>query len=137
MVLWIKENINEKQRIIYADKPEGENLLNVTIFHLDNESSLVEKIFSETANIKDNRWLLKNVLIFKPSKGVLEIKELENYEIYSIYNYEKINSLFKNFYTMSFLDLIINYNYLLENGYNKIFLNESLHTMLSLPFFYY
>ena len=133
--LWIKENINREQRIIYADKPEHENLLNVTIFHLDEDSNLVEKIFSETANIKDNLWMLKNVLIFKPSNGGLEIKEYEKYEIYSIYNYEKINSLFKNFYTMSFLDLILNYKNLLENGYNKIFLNESLHTMLSLPFF--
>ena len=36
---------------------------------------------------------------------------------------------------MSFLDLIINYNSLIENGYNKIFLNQNLHTLLSLPFF--
>ena len=39
-----------------------------------------------------------------------------------MYNYEKINSLFKNFDTMSFLDLVINYKNLVENGYNaKIF----------------
>ena len=48
---------------------------------------------------------------------------------------EKINSLFKNFDTMSFLDLVINYESLLNNGYNKPFLNQSLHTMLSMPFF--
>ena len=36
---------------------------------------------------------------------------------------------------MSFLDLIINYKQLINNGYNKIFLNQSLHSMLSLPFF--
>tara|TARA_B100000941_G_C28165085_1_gene379313 strand:- start:274 stop:609 length:336 start_codon:yes stop_codon:yes gene_type:complete len=33
------------------------------------------------------------------------------------------------------MDLITNYNVLLKNGYNKSFLNESLHSMLSLPFF--
>ena len=58
-----------------------------------------------------------------------------NYELSSIYNHEKITSLFKNFDTMSFIDLIINYRELLNNGYNKVFLNQSLHTMLSLPFF--
>ena len=36
---------------------------------------------------------------------------------------------------MSFLDLIVDYKALLDNGYNEIFLKQSLHTMLSLPFF--
>ena len=36
---------------------------------------------------------------------------------------------------MSFLDIIINYKQLINNGYNKIFLNQNLHSMLSLPFF--
>ena len=36
---------------------------------------------------------------------------------------------------MSFLDLLMNYQSLRENGYNKDFLNQSLHTLLSLPFF--
>ena len=36
---------------------------------------------------------------------------------------------------MSFLDIIINYKVLLNNGYSKPFLNQSLHTMLSMPFF--
>ena len=53
----------------------------------------------------------------------------------SNYDYEKINNLFKNFDTLSFIDLLINYNNLLANGYNDIFLNQSLHSMLSLPFF--
>ena len=44
-------------------------------------------------------------------------------------------SLFKNFNTMSFLDLLVNYNRLLNNGYNKNFLNQSLHSLISLPFY--
>ena len=32
--------LKTKQRIISADKPEGFNLLNVTIFHLDQNSNL-------------------------------------------------------------------------------------------------
>ena len=60
---------------------------------------------------------------------------MDQYNINSIYTYEKITSLFKNFDTMSFVDLIMNYNELLKNGYNKTFLNQSMHTLLSLPFF--
>ena len=57
------------------------------------------------------------------------------YNIESIYNYDKITSLFNNSDTMSFLELIIDYNKLLNNGYNERFLNQSLHSLLSLPFF--
>ena len=35
---------------------------------------------------------------------------------------------------MSFLDLIINYKDLINSGYDKSFLNQSLHTSLSLFF---
>jgi len=133
--LWIKENLNSKQRIISASKPEGFELIDVTIFHIDKKSNLIEKITSKKANIKNNLWILNNVTIFKPVNGILKKEEFKKYQITSIYNYEKINSLFKNFDTMSFIDLIINYKKLLNNGYNEPFLNQSLHSMLSMPFF--
>ena len=133
--LWIKENLESKQRIISASKPEGINLVDVTIFHLDKKSNLIEKISSNKANIKDNNWVLEEVTIFKPINGILEEEKFNTYSINSIYDFDKINSLFKNFDTMSFLNLIINYNNLLKNGYNKTFLDQSLHSMLSLPFF--
>tara|TARA_B100000575_G_C23118648_1_gene647022 strand:+ start:81 stop:947 length:867 start_codon:yes stop_codon:yes gene_type:complete len=133
--LWIKENLPKKQRIISATKPEDFNLIEVTIFHLDKRSNLLEKIVSRKADIKDNLWILHDVTIFRPSEGILVQEKFKKYEIESIYNYEKINSLFKNFDTMSFIDLVTDYKNLLKNGYNEAFLNESLHSMLSLPFF--
>ena len=36
---------------------------------------------------------------------------------------------------MSFLDLVLNYDDYIKKGYNKVFLDQSLHSMLSLPFF--
>ena len=46
--LWIKENIsNNKTRIITANRMDGYNLLNVTIFHLDKNFKLQEKILSD------------------------------------------------------------------------------------------
>ena len=134
--LWIKENLNNSmQRIIYADKPQGYDLVNVTIFHLNEKSNIIEKIYSERANIEDNLWKLKNVTIFKPKNKIFKSETLQEYEIVSIYNFEKINSLFKNFNTMSFLNLVTNYDHLLNTGYNKKLLNENLHSMISMPFF--
>ena len=62
-------------------------------------------------------------------------KEFDTLEIDSIYDFEKITSLFSNSDTISFLDLIINYKSLLNNGYSQEFLDQSFHSMLSLPFF--
>ena len=133
--LWIKENIETGQRIITATRPEGKNLLDVTIFHINDNSNLDEKISSKEVNIENNTWILNEAIIFKQKKGVIEKKILKSHQINSIYDFEKINSLFKNFDTMSFLDLVLNYKNLLNNGYNKPFLNQSLHSMLSMPFF--
>ena len=57
--LWIKENLQLKQRIISAEKPDGFSLINVSIIHLDDDSNLIEKIYSEKVNIKDNMWKFK------------------------------------------------------------------------------
>ncbi len=133
--LWIKENLDDKQRIITAKKPDGFNLLDVTIFHIDYKSNLIEKITSKKADIKSNLWKLEDAVTFQIRNGVLVRTNEKTLNIDSIYNFEKVNSLFKNFDTMSFLDIIINYKVLLNNGYSKPFLNQSLHTMLSMPFF--
>ena len=133
--LWIKEKTSSSHRIITADKPRDFDLVNVKIFHLDNDSNLIEKIVSKRANIKNTEWMLYDVEIFKVSEGVFKSKKIDKYTLNSIYDYERINSLFKNVDTLSFLDLIFNYEELLNNGYNEPFLNQSLHSMLSLPFF--
>ena len=133
--LWIKENFEDKQRIISAGKPEGKNLVDVKIFHLDKDSNLIEKIVSKKADISQNQWVLNEVIIFKTSNDLLQSEKLDTITINSIYDYEKITSLFRNFDTMSFFDLVVNYNSLVKNGYDRSFLNQSLHTSLSLPFF--
>ena len=133
--LWIKENLKENDRVITAKKTAEFKLIDVTIFHFDNKYNLYEKIFAKEVNIKSNNWKLKDVVIFELINGVVKKTKAETFDIKSIYNYEKITSLFNNSDTMSFLELIVDYKKLLNNGYNERFLNQSLHTMLVLPFF--
>ena len=59
----------------------------------------------------------------------------ENYEFKSENTAEKINSLYKNLNTVSFLDLIINYSLLREKGYSRKILNEKINRFASLPIF--
>ena len=133
--LWIKEKNQSYQRIITASKPEDFNVFDLKIFHFDENSNLVEKIISKKANIKNKKWELSGVEIYKVEDGIFEKESIESLSLNSVYDFNKINSLFKNVDTLSFIDLSFNYNKLVENGYTKSFLNQSLHSMLSLPFF--
>ena len=133
--LWIKENLNNKQRIISGAKIEGKNLINVTILHLDYNLNLLEKIIAKKANIENNNWALTEVKIFKLEDGIFQTITKEKLNLTSNYNLYKINNLFKNFDTLSFIDLIFNFQKLIDNGYSEKFLNKSVHSMLVLPFF--
>ena len=76
------------------------------------------------------------MLLYLKQRMVYLKGNFETYKINSIYNYEKINSLFKNFDTMSFIDLLVRYDYLKQNGYNESFKSKlTFHTFTSLFFF--
>ena len=51
------------------------------------------------------------------------------------YNYEKLQVCSGISNTMSFLDLLLNYNELKSRGYNEFYLNQNLNSQLSMPFF--
>ena len=133
--LWIKENLKDGQRIISASNDLGKKLKNITIYNFDENYVLKEKIFSKSANIESSDWKLENVSILKIENNISKELDLKSLTIKSIYTYDKITSLFKNDETLSFVELIINFQELINRGYNKIFLKQSLHSMLSMPFF--
>ena len=78
--LWIKENIENGQRIISASRPDGFYLIELTIFHLDKKSNLVNKITASKANIEENVWNLDGVSFFKYENGILEEKKFESFK---------------------------------------------------------
>ncbi len=133
--LWIKENTLEGHRIVSADATRSNIIKNVIIFNFNKENVLTSKIHSRKADISTNEWDLKDVLIHKFDDGISVQNSLDNFLIVSKYNYHKISVLFKNFDTMSFLELLLNYNELQKKGYNKSYLDQNLNSMLSMPFF--
>ena len=133
--LWIKESLESGYRIISAEKMKLNKINNLLIFNLDKNNSLINKITAESADISNNKWVLTTVTINDFVKNINHQENLEEYVIFSNYNYEKITSLFKNFNTISFLDLILDYDKLRDRGYSKSLLDQNLNSMLSLPFF--
>lgn len=133
--LWIKENMPTGQRIISA-KEINKNFLNDVVIHnFDKDYNLTQRLHSKSANINNNNWVLSEVVIFEFNKSLINKINEKEIKINSIYTYEKIINLYKNFDTLSFVDLLGNYRNLINQGYSDIFLKQSLHSMLSMPFF--
>ena len=133
--LWIKENVNNINRIISADETKSNILKNVSIFNLDKSYNLLQKIHAATADISKNEWILNNVTINNFDDGISKKVFEDKLKIQSNYDYVKITSLYRNFDAMSFLDLLLNYKDLQMKGYNKTYLDQNLNSLLSLPFF--
>ena len=133
--LWIKENTDYGYRIISADKTRNEILENITIFNLDNNYNLTEKINSKTADASKKEWILFNVKVSKFENGLINETFLDRELIFTQYDYQKISNLFRNFDTMSFLNVLLDYGELQNKGYSKRYLDQNLNSFLSLPFF--
>ncbi len=133
--LWIKENIKNGYRIISADKTRNEILENITIFNLDKNYNLVGKIHSDSADASKKEWVLSNVKINEFRGGIVKQTLIDKKIIVSQYDYQKISSLFRNFDTMSFLDVVLDYKDLQSKGYSKRYLDQNLNSFLSIPFF--
>ena len=102
---------------------------------MDKYFNLKKKIVAKSTSIKTNEWILQNVKIFIFENDILQRKELTNYSINSIYNYDKIINLFNNSDTFSFFEMLSNFNEMLNKGYNRQFLKQNLHAMMTLPFY--
>ena len=133
--LWIKERFNGGERIVTAKNLNGFNIYDIEIFELNKTFNLQRKIFSKSADIKNTTWVLHDVKIYLPDNGIFKLLEEDKYLIESNYNYNKILNLFNNSDTFSFLDVLFNFNTMIEKGYNEEFLKQASHTMMTLPFY--
>ena len=77
--LWIKENIENSERIITAERPEKLDLINLTIFQFDNNYKLKTKIFAKKANISSTEWVLENVIISSLKDEVFVKNEVDKH----------------------------------------------------------
>ena len=132
--LWIKEIYDDNLRITTAKTFESPFMNNVTIYEIGQDNKIIRRIESEQVNIIENTWKFNkaNIFIFDQES---ESSTINNFELYSIYNFEKLNSLYKNLDTISFYQLTREYENLTKKGYSKELLNEKINIFLSLPIF--
>ncbi len=131
--VWIKEIKNNQSRIITAISLEKKFLNEVTIYEISNNNRINKRIETEKANIEKNPWILENAKIYDFTNDSNQPVVENELEFYSVNTLDKINSLYRNLNTVSFIDLITDYNRLNDKGYSNNVLNERVNRFASLP----
>ena len=132
--IWIKEKNNNKNNIIRASSLKDKNLLILTIYEFDKDNNFIKRVEADYADITSVDWKLKNVNILD-NNGNLLSKNLDEITYKSIYDIDKINSLYSNIDTVSFWKIENEIKILEERGYSTKQMETKLHKSLSFPFF--
>ena len=134
--VWIKERKNNNLYIINADRLENNYLIDVSINIISKNNIISKRIEAEKAYVSSNNWDVKNLRIFNFDKtGSVKIENKNDMEFKSFYNVEKLNSLFKNLDTISFIELLTKNENLIIRGYEKTTISEKINSFFALPFF--
>ncbi len=135
--LWIKERRDDSIIIINAEKFVNENIYNLTIYELDGETNKINsRIEAESANISENNWKLKKVNIYQTKNlNKNNFVKLDEHLYFSTFDYDKITSLYKNLHTISFIELLLDFEKLKETGYDEGDIKLSFNNLISMPFF--
>ena len=127
--LWIRDKIENKILIINASKIDENFLIDTFVTEFDQNYKVIRNIRSDKIDIKNNQWTIFDPQIF--NKNVLEKKD--SLTIYSNFNYERINSLFSNLASLSFLQLLeLKNNYDLLN-YSTVDIKIQIQKIISYP----
>ena len=110
--IWIKDEIKNVTSIINADKIIKKKLINITVSQFDKDFNLIRNITSEVADISNKNWLLTNSTVIEENKISEFIIKMN---IISSFDIDKINSMFSNLSSLTFLEL-----FKLKNDYKEI-----------------
>ena len=129
--LWIKDKVNDKILIINSSKIEPGFLINSILSEFDKNFQIIRTIQSDRIDIADNEWIIYDANVFINNN----ITKNDRLIINSNFNYERIQSLFSNLSSLSFLELFeLKNNYKLL-GYSTIELDVHIQKLISYPFY--
>ena len=129
--LWIKDSILDKITIVNASKIDDNFLIDASVTELDKNYNVLRHIQSKKINIEKKKWLILDAIIYdgnnKTTKDIIEI--------YSNFDYERIQSLFSNLSALSIIKLYnLRSNYKLLN-LSTTEINLQIQKILSYPFY--
>ena len=132
--IWIKEKNINKNNIIRSAYLNNENLITVTIYEFDKENNFVKRIEAKSANISSFNWILKDVTIIDADGNYLS-SNISRLDYISMYDIQKIKSLYSNLDTISFWNLKNEIKLLEARGYSTREMEAKFQRSFAFPFF--
>ena len=132
--IWIKEKNLNKNNIIRSSNLNNENLIRVTIYEFDKENNFIKRIEAKSANISSFNWILKDVTIIDADGNYLS-SNISRLDYISMYDIQKIKSLYSNLDTISFWNLKNEIQLLEARGYSTREMEAKFQRSLAFPFF--
>ena len=132
--IWIKEKNLNKNNIIRSSNLNNENLIRVTIYEFDKENNFVKRIEAKSANISSFNWILKDATIIDADGNYLA-SNISRLDYISMYDIQKIKSLYSNLDTISFWNLKNEIQLLEARGYSTREMEAKFQRSFAFPFF--
>jgi len=132
--IWIKEKNINKNNIIRSSNLNNENLIRVTIYEFDKENNFVKRIEAKSANISSFNWILKDATIIDADGNYLA-SNISRLDYISMYDIQKIKSLYSNLDTISFWNLKNEIQLLEARGYSTREMEAKFQRSFAFPFF--
>jgi len=131
--LWLKDEIDNKYLIVKAGYIKENFLMNVIINQFNENFEIEKTIQSETIDINNTEWVIKNPKI---TINNISNSQIDSLNLKTNFDNEKINSLFSNISTLNLLELFdLKEDY--ENlGYSSDEIVIHLLKLSSTPIFY-
>ena len=129
--LWIKDEIDGKINIINANKVDNQFLINVSITQFNKDFEINNIINTDKVDISSNKWKLFNPLIVTNNQS----ESLNEMEMNSNFDLEKINSLFSNLSSLTIIELFKLRNSYIDLNYSVIDINSHLYKIITYPIY--
>ena len=129
--LWIRDKVDNKILIVNSSKIDDNFLIDNFITEFDSNYDVIRNIKSEKIDIKNNEWVIYNPEIYVKNNK----QETNKIIIYSNFDNKRINSLFSNLSSLSFLELLeLKNNYKMLN-YSTVDIDLQIQKIISYPLY--
>ena len=132
--IWIKEQNYGKINLIRSTKLENNNLLDISIYQFDSNNNFLKRIEAKSADISSSHWKIKNATVIDKD-GKISDNKIYEFTYSSMYDINKIKSLYSNIDTVSFWNLENEIELLENRGYSSKDMRAKLQQSLAFPFF--
>ena len=129
--LWIKDEIDNEINIINANKVSNQFLIDVSITVLNKNFEIIKIINSKKIDITTNEWKIFKPTVLANNNQII----LNELTLQSNFNLKKINSLFSNLASLTFIDLINLRKSYISLNYSVVDIDSHLIKIISYPIY--